>query len=604
MAFTGDLEHLHIVDIIQLIHTTRKSGIFSVRGDKGESRIIFSNGYIVGANHLNNKVRIGSVLIKLNAISREDLAQALEQQKNAGKNRKPLITTLIESGKLKQDVATRCLKKLIEITIVELIGWTKGTFTLDTEAISVSPECTYVPDIMDQAVSLDAQMVLMDALRVYDEIEHNRNSGKGVSSDEDIYPDVFPSEESGEKGGIEADITAEKLGLVGLETLDKKIPKKFAVTENFDPIKIHRQNIQETLGDFSIEEQDTFFSFLEKCIKSTTPQKDLARPEGKDKVIILFSRDKLIKHAVMTICKNAGLLVFATDKDEEFFNIIDECLEKKSIPILVFDSPDASEWGLSEKIIVTLRQQVKTRYPQISYIQFSSLLHYTFTLQAFEDGVTAVLPKPLREARKEMFIEDTIKFLETFQLYISDLLDKQQEISIIDSNFEKLRKFLATLRNVTNPPDVSLFLLQSISETFDRSITFVVRPKELIGEKAIGVSSENNKTPVPVTKLRIPLTKPSVFLDVIEKGLMFYGESDDAMVKQHVYEKIGVPKNSTILILPLKSRFKTLALVYGDFGLQEASPIQIDMLVIMANLASLTLENVLYNKHLNKSSQK
>src|SRR3990172_10733562 len=100
MAFTGDLENLHIVDIIQLLNTTRKSGTFSVKGDRGESQFIFSNGFIVGASHLNRRVRIGTVLVKMNAISSEDLAQALEVQKSAGQNRKPLITTLIELGKL------------------------------------------------------------------------------------------------------------------------------------------------------------------------------------------------------------------------------------------------------------------------------------------------------------------------------------------------------------------------------------------------------------------------------------------------------------------------------------------------------------------------
>jgi hypothetical protein len=255
-------------------------------------------------------------------------------------------------------------------------------------------------------------------------------------------------------------------------------------------------------------------------------------------------------------------------------------------------------------MIVNLRQQVKERYPQISYIQFASLLHYTFTLQSFEDGVRAVLPKPLREARKEMFIEDTIKFLETFQLYISDLLDKQQEISIIDNNFEKLRKYLSSLRDVHRPPEVSLVLLQSVAETFERSITFIVRPKELIGEKAIGVTSGKNREPTSVTKLRIPLTKHSVFLDVIEKGQLFFGESDDTVLKEYLYEKIGTPKDSTIFILPLRSQSKTLALAYGDFGSKEASPVQTDLLIIMANLTSLALENVLYHKHLNKVSQK
>ena len=81
MAFTGDLEHIHIVDIFQLLHTTRKSGTFSVKGSKGESQLIFSNGCIVGANHLNSRIRIGSVLVKMNAITRQDLEKALEIQK-------------------------------------------------------------------------------------------------------------------------------------------------------------------------------------------------------------------------------------------------------------------------------------------------------------------------------------------------------------------------------------------------------------------------------------------------------------------------------------------------------------------------------------------
>ena len=201
MALTGNLELLHIVDIIQLLNTTRKSGTFSVKGSKGESRFIFSNGHIVGASHLNNRVRIGTVLVKMNAITLEDLAQALEVQKKAGKNRKPLIATLIELGRLGRDEAARGLRKLIEMTLVELIGWTEGTFTLDTDAITVSPECSYPISNMEQDISLDAQMVLMDALRIFDELERDRQAGKTVISDEELFADVIASEGSGERLG-------------------------------------------------------------------------------------------------------------------------------------------------------------------------------------------------------------------------------------------------------------------------------------------------------------------------------------------------------------------------------------------------------------------
>ncbi len=274
MALTDDLEHIHIVDIFQLLHTTRKSGIFSVKGTKGESQLIFSNGCIVGANHLNNRIRIGSVLVKMDAITQRDLEQALDVQKTAGKNRKPLISTLIEMGKLEHDKAFKGLKKLIEMTIVELIGWNNGTFTLDTEAIAVSDECRYLPDKMEQEIGLDAQVVLMDALRLFDERERDRSTGKTVPSYEDLFVEKISSEEEVTSEDNDAVVTADDLGLADLDDLEEKIPQSTGVKEIYDqelfnPVEIHRQNIRETLDDFSSDEQEIFVSFLEKFTSRT-----------------------------------------------------------------------------------------------------------------------------------------------------------------------------------------------------------------------------------------------------------------------------------------------------------------------------------------------
>ena len=267
MALTGNLELLHIVDIIQLLNTTRKSGTFSVKGSRGESRFIFSNGHIVGASHLN-KVRIGTVLVKMNAITIKDLSQALEVQKKAGQNRKPLITTLIEMGRLGRGEAERGLRQLIEMTLVELVGWTKGTFTLDTDAITVSPECSYLISNMEQDISLDAQMVLMDALRIFDERERDRQAGKTISSDEELFADVVASEGTGEDWGKGPVLTADDLGLADLDHLERRIPKFLPADETFDPAEIHRQKIREIMADFSAEEQEAFVSFLEKSSES------------------------------------------------------------------------------------------------------------------------------------------------------------------------------------------------------------------------------------------------------------------------------------------------------------------------------------------------
>lgn len=604
MAFTGDLELLNIVDIIQLLNSTRKSGTFSVTGSKGESRIIFSNGYIVGASHLNNRVRIGTVLVKMNAITPEDLELALEAQKRAGKDRKPLIVTLMELGKLGRDEAARGLKKLIELTLVELISWTKGTFTLDTEAIAVSPECSYPISKMEQEIGLDAQMVLMDVLRILDERERDRQSGKTVPSDEEVFADVIPSEApegAGEKSPV---ITADDLGLGDLDHLERKIPQYIPVNEVFDPVEIHRQKIRETLAAFPAEAQEAFVSFLEKSTVRRGACDGSHRQEGRTRALVLFSEDELIKHSVMTICKDEGVLVFTTDGEEELDHIIGQCLKVKVSPLLVFDTPETQERLLSKEKIVGLRQQVRERYPQVSVIQMASPLDYPFTLQSFRDGVKAVFPKPSSEVRKATFIEDTITFLETFKSYIKGFSLEQRDPAAADGQLSVLKDRILALRNLQEPSAVSLALLRSVSEICERSVTFIVRSAELIGEKAIGVFAERKEGPTSVTRLKIPLTKPSVFREVVEKGELFCGESEDEVLREHLFQGIGEPLSRTIILLPMKTRGKTVILTYGDFGGKEASPIQNDVLEILAQSAGLILDNMLYRKQLDRVSQK
>jgi len=603
MALTGNVELLHIIDIIQLLNTTRKSGTFSVKGSRGESRFIFSKGHIVGASHLN-KVRIGTVLVKMNSITIQDLTQALEVQKKAGQNRKPLIATLIELGRLGRDEAARGLRKLIEMTLVELIGWTEGTFTLDTDAITVSPECSYLISDMEQDISLDAQMVLMDALRIFDELERDRQAGKIVVSDEELFADVIASEGSAENREKISVLTADDLGLADLDHLERKIPKFLPVNETFDPAEIHRQKIRETLADFPAEEQETFVSFLEKSSESRSSYDGSQRPEGRTKGLIMFSGDELFKHSVMTICKDEGVLVFATDSQEELDRIIDKCLTIKVLPIVVLDSPETAEGALSQKKIADLLQQLRKKYPLLSIILMASLLDYTFILESFNDGIRAIFPKPSKKAGKATFTADTIRFLEIFKSYVKGIFHEQKDLFAADSQMSRLKERISALRNLSEPSAIPLAMLQYVSEICERAITFIVRTNELAGEKAIGVYDEKTAGPTSVTRLKVPLSKPSVLSDVIEKGRLFYGESDDEVLMNHLYEAIGQPLKPTIILLPVKSRGKTVTLTYGDFGRKEASTLQSDILEILADEAGLVLDNALYRKQLNKASHK
>jgi hypothetical protein len=597
MAFTGDLEQLPIVDIIQLVHTTRKSGIFYVKGNKGESRIVFSGGYIVGANHINNTVRIGTVLVKSGAITIDDLKQALGATHDAAPDHIPLMAALMRMGKLKQEDAQRGLKKLVAMTIVELMSWTKGTFMFDTEASVFSSEGGASPDGSELDVGVDAQMVLMDALRIFDERERDRASGKEVPSFEALYADVLPGERTGEAKGESSAITADVLGLADIDRLEKRIPQPVSEMEIFDPVEIHRQKIRELLAGFSIEEQKVFVSFLKRSVDRKAAPDAAAQQAGK--AVVLFSGDELIRHSVMTVCKEDGVPVFATNDESDLDRIVAQCLSAMRMPVVVFDSPSESGGEFPEEAIFALRNRVRGAHPAIPLLQLAPSQDSGFILRSYSDGAWAVLPKPLKEVRRETYVQDMMQFLVAFKSYIKGF---QYRPDTSDRYVKELKKDIKALREIATPSDAALVMLASVAEMFERAVTFIVRTTELIGERSVGVSTDKSMGPTPADRLKISLAKPSIFREVFEKGLAYYGASGDETLKG-LFQEIGKPLNPAVVLLPLISDRKVVAIVYGDFGKKEASPVQLDILEILAQQVGISLEYALFRRQMTKASQ-
>jgi hypothetical protein len=382
------------------------------------------------------------------------------------------------------------------------------------------------------------------------------------------------------------------------------MPQFVPVTEIFDPLQIHRQKIKEMLSDYPAEEQEIFVSFLEKSTISINTRHGAHRQEGRAKGLVIFSEDELLKHSIMTICKDDGVLVFATDGEVELDRIIDQCLTIKISPVLVFDDVETPEGLLSRGKITSLRKQIKERYPQVAIIQIASFGDYSFALESLLDGIRTVFPRPSRKDRKDTYIGDTIKFLETFRAYIKGVFHEQKEPDAADRLLKRLKDCMLSFRDFDGPGSVSLALLEFVSELCERSITFIVGPAELTGDKAIGVDADKNSGPTSAARLKVPLKTPSVFTEMLTTGQYFYGESDDELLQRHLYKEIGPPLRPAIILLPMKSLGKTVTVTYGDFGSKETAPLQTDILEILAQAAGLITENSLYRRHLEKAARK
>ena len=346
MPLTGELEHLPIVDVIQLIHSTRKSGTLNVYSRKGEGQLVFNNGYIVSATHSSERLKIGRILLESKIINQEELEKALTIQELSGDDRKPLIATLLEHCGLSKDAAYKALETLIEMTVVEMISWTRGIFTMDVDEIAVADDYRYLPRQL-QTVSLDTQMVLMDALRIFDEKVH---TGEIELSEEPLLEDPlqqYQQQEPAESesltddgGSDEADLVVSEdiLGLADLDKVKRKKPHVFKGLEAFDPADIHRQVVQRTLPELAENDLEQLADYLSGL---STPYlyDSVAGSATRSQAVILYSCDEFLQHALMTVCKKEGILVFVTAEQNELDNLIERAQFKYLEPVLIFDRP-------------------------------------------------------------------------------------------------------------------------------------------------------------------------------------------------------------------------------------------------------------------------
>jgi hypothetical protein len=582
MSFTGDLEHLSIVDVIQLLHATRKSGTLVVQGRKGESQLVFQEGYIVSANHVDNSIRIGNILVDHGVLSDDQLHLALLDQNIAGPNRKPLIAMLIEQGQVKPDEAYRCLQSLIELTIVEIIGWRRGTFTLDVENQAISDEYRYFPEKLNKEIFLHTENVLMDAVRIYDERVRDGMIADELDADEGAAPagDPLP--------GMPSVISADDLGLGDMDVVAQNVTQFFTILEDHSPIP---RRVPVVADNMPPEMQEAMLNFVD-AYPPAAPLASSCVPVS----VIFVSPDEFFAHCLTVVCKQEGIFVFTTNEVADIGPIVQQSLARKSLPVLVFDVPFAADCRFSGEAITQLRQQKRNQFPHLCLLQLVPPCDVGFALQALRDGVRAVLPRPRLEEWGDAFFDDVRRFLQAFPAYVKSYGCDQT--SYVTRSF---RGSSLSLRSMKEPAEVAATILHFASGLFNRTLTLIVRGQELIAERSLGISLPREEGMSPPLGFKIPLADQSLFQTVVEKGLLFFGDTDDAVMRLSLFSAIGEPANHTVMLLPLKVNGKVISLVYGDFGPRETAAVQIELLEVLASEAGLVLENAFYRKKLERS---
>ncbi len=167
MGFQGKLSDLSLVDILQIVQMTQKSGVLELAEGRRRASIVFRAGSIVDARPPGSGL-LTEWLEERGRIPLGAAARAVEAQR-AVHPHVPIGQLLVQHGAITEEALRASVVERVETTIYAALGWVRGTFDfhIGAEGAGSTPVLGYEEVL--PGLDLNTQELLLEALRVFDE---------------------------------------------------------------------------------------------------------------------------------------------------------------------------------------------------------------------------------------------------------------------------------------------------------------------------------------------------------------------------------------------------------------------------------------------------
>ncbi len=171
-------------------------------------------------------------------------------------------------------------------------------------------------------------------------------------------------------------------------------------------------------------------------------------------------------------------------------------------------------------------------------------------------------------------------------------------------SFDLLRRRLVELRQGGDANEIATVVMKVARESFERAILFVVKNDEARGLGGFGLAPREETLNILARQIAIPLNEPSVFRDVARSLRTFAGPPPADRWLGHLMGRIGRFQSRGIAILPLAAHRETIALVFGDNPETGRAPAGLEAFEVLVQQAGIALENVFLHKKLQSLGEK
>ncbi|MFN8093438.1 MAG: DUF4388 domain-containing protein [Vicinamibacteria bacterium] len=164
--------------------------------------------------------------------------------------------------------------------------------------------------------------------------------------------------------------------------------------------------------------------------------------------------------------------------------------------------------------------------------------------------------------------------------------------------YEFLRRSLDELARGGDANQIAVVVMKVAREFFERAILFVVKNEEARGLGGFGLAPRDETINLVARSVAIPIGDESVFRDVVRSRHPFSGPLPRDRWAGHLLGRIGRFQSKGIAILPLVSNRESIALLFGDNPETGRDPARLDALEVFLRQAGVALENVFLQRKL------
>jgi hypothetical protein len=184
MSLTGNLNTVSFPDLLQLISSSKKTGMLTLMRQTQRKEIYFREGNIVYATSSNTEEELlGNLLLRLGKLSEVELEEVLKVHRSTGRK---IGATIVEKGFLKKEELINCLKLQIEEIVYNLFSWREGDFTFqegkEPEEEQITTDLNTINVIMEGTRKID-EMVEMQKILPKDDVVLSINPNPKIKSD-------------------------------------------------------------------------------------------------------------------------------------------------------------------------------------------------------------------------------------------------------------------------------------------------------------------------------------------------------------------------------------------------------------------------------------